>query len=288
MRRAGGGAKGLRAAFAVSPTVTGPGGGAKGLCDAVSASPRVPGPGCDGHDMAAPVGAPVSKKKCNTATASGEAQRRCGGRRRPARQMRLVCAPRITCRNLLLMATLVRGSGEEIPLDGNVVSIGAVDCDILVPVRRMHGRASPSRLQGATVDGRHALVERVEEDRYILRDMHTQSGTFINDTRMRRDGSVPLQHGDIIRFGREAEVPHCAGAAINSRPCGRRCSFSMRSGGTSGRPLGRCGGWARRRRAGRCRSCAHTRHCGLRRCGSVRLGSATFAGRVASRICKES
>ena len=64
-----------------------------------------------------------------------------------------------------------------------------------------------SRLhQPGTVESRHALIEQVEEDRYLLRDMHTQSGTFINDTRMRRDGAVPLQHGDALRFGRHPEV----------------------------------------------------------------------------------
>jgi pSer/pThr/pTyr-binding forkhead associated (FHA) protein len=40
----------------------------------------------------------------------------------------------------------------------------------------------------------------------VLKDLHTQSGIFINDTKVRRDGTVPLQDNDVIRFGRDSEV----------------------------------------------------------------------------------
>lgn len=89
------------------------------------------------------------------------------------------------------MASLLKSTGEAYNI-GDVLSIGSnAACDVI--------------LRASSIEARHALIEIVEEDRYILRDLHTQSGTYINNTRMRRDGTVPVQHGDVIRFGREPE-----------------------------------------------------------------------------------
>jgi len=48
------------------------------------------------------------------------------------------------------------------------------------------------------ISNSHARLERTEDGAYILRDLNSDNGTFVND---RTITLCPLRHGDIVRFG---------------------------------------------------------------------------------------
>lgn len=51
------------------------------------------------------------------------------------------------------------------------------------------------------VDHQHAIIEYSEqEDCYVLQDLNTTQGTYVNDVRV-QNAAVRLAPGDVIRFG---------------------------------------------------------------------------------------
>ena len=56
-------------------------------------------------------------------------------------------------------------------------------------------------LQSQGVDSQHALIEFSEqEDCYVLQDLNSAQGTYVNDCRV-QNAAVRLAPGDVIRFG---------------------------------------------------------------------------------------
>ena len=85
------------------------------------------------------------------------------------------------------IACLRRG-GDLFPLQRGKTTLGREDCDIVVRNR--------------TVAMKHAVIERLHNGIYIVKDMNTTNGTFVNDRRV-QDASLSLSHGDTVRFGYE-------------------------------------------------------------------------------------
>ena len=51
------------------------------------------------------------------------------------------------------------------------------------------------------MDQQHAIIEYSEqEDCYVLQDLNTSQGTYVNDVRV-QNAAVRLAPGDIVRFG---------------------------------------------------------------------------------------
>jgi len=56
-------------------------------------------------------------------------------------------------------------------------------------------------LQAGSVDTQHAVIDYNEaNDRYLLQDLNSAQGTFVNNSRV-QNSSVRLTNGDVIRFG---------------------------------------------------------------------------------------
>src|SRR5215813_10969636 len=53
------------------------------------------------------------------------------------------------------------------------------------------------KIANASVSRRHAIIEK-EGDRFIIADLGSRNGTFVNDVPVRRR---ELQHGDRVRIG---------------------------------------------------------------------------------------
>jgi pSer/pThr/pTyr-binding forkhead associated (FHA) protein len=86
------------------------------------------------------------------------------------------------------MAWLVQRSGPRTGKEfrlGEVTNIGrdASQCDIVV--------------DNSTVSRQHARV-RLEDGRFVLYDLASSNGTFVNDERVQKQ---PLLDGDKVRFG---------------------------------------------------------------------------------------
>jgi len=80
--------------------------------------------------------------------------------------------------------SLMRSDGAELPLEADVLNMGrAPDNHIVVNDRR--------------VSRRHAVLKR-EGTNYVLEDLGTPNGTFVNDQRIQRQVLAP---GDAIRLG---------------------------------------------------------------------------------------
>ena len=78
----------------------------------------------------------------------------------------------------------MRSDGAELPLEADVLNMGrAPDNHIVVNDRR--------------VSRRHAILKREGTD-YVLEDLGTPNGTFVNDQRIQRQVLAP---GDAIRLG---------------------------------------------------------------------------------------
>ena len=51
------------------------------------------------------------------------------------------------------------------------------------------------------LDQQHAIIEYSEqEDCYVLQDLNTAQGTYVNDVRV-QNAAVRLAPGDVVRFG---------------------------------------------------------------------------------------
>ena len=62
-------------------------------------------------------------------------------------------------------------------------------------------------VQSSTIEQQHSIIEYSEaESCYILQDLNTATGTYVNDCRV-QNAVVRLAPGDIIRFG-YAGAPH--------------------------------------------------------------------------------
>src|SRR3954453_21863890 len=67
----------------------------------------------------------------------------------------------------------------------------------------------------------HCLIER-RDDRYVLRDLGSLNGTFINSVRVR--GEAPLVDGDEIAIGSTRGIFRCGTPARDDVPESRRSS----------------------------------------------------------------
>lgn len=84
-------------------------------------------------------------------------------------------------------AFLRANDGSYFALSPKVTTVGKEGCDIL--------------LQSNGVDHQHALIEYSEqEDCYVLQDLNTAQGTYVNDVRV-QNAVVRLAPGDTVRFG---------------------------------------------------------------------------------------
>ena len=74
---------------------------------------------------------------------------------------------------------------HKFPLDRDVTSVGrSSECDI--------------HIDDPLVSGRHAVIERVDDGAFQLRDLESTNGSFVNDDKV---GTRPLEHDDQLRFG---------------------------------------------------------------------------------------
>lgn len=79
--------------------------------------------------------------------------------------------------------------GHMIRLLGGAVMIGrAEDCEILIDDRAVSRQHAKIRIEGSG-----------DATRYIIHDMATDNGTFVNGS---RNLPIELQNGDMIRIGR--------------------------------------------------------------------------------------
>ena len=70
-------------------------------------------------------------------------------------------------------------------LDKEVMSLGRDDiCDIVIPNRQ--------------ISRQHIMFKRVEDDRYIIEDLQSKNGTWVNGTRL--EGSRNLSDGDEVHI----------------------------------------------------------------------------------------
>ncbi len=96
-----------------------------------------------------------------------------------------------TASSLRAIATIAAGVRLR-QLDGAVFAVG----DGLTCIGRAPQRVV--RLLDSNVSRKHAEIVRRGE-RYVLRDMNTPNGTFVNGERIR--GEIPLAEGDQLRVG---------------------------------------------------------------------------------------
>jgi len=80
--------------------------------------------------------------------------------------------------------SLVRGDGAELPLQGETLNLGRAPENHIVVDDRQVSRS-------------HAILKR-EGSHYILEDVGTRNGTYVNGQRVQRQ---PLSDGDTIRLG---------------------------------------------------------------------------------------
>ena len=76
-------------------------------------------------------------------------------------------------------------------LKGNVFSIENS------PVVIGRDRSATLCIADASVSRRHSQIEK-EDDQFVILDLESLNGTFINDVPVKRR---PLQHGDRVRIG---------------------------------------------------------------------------------------
>ena len=88
------------------------------------------------------------------------------------------------CPSLLL--TRDSGAEERFPCRGDLLLIGR-DAETAV------------RLDHQSVSRFHARLVNAGEERWVVEDLGSSNGTFVNGIRV--TGQVPLGHGDSVRFG---------------------------------------------------------------------------------------
>lgn len=77
-----------------------------------------------------------------------------------------------------------------------VARLRAKSPEALIGKRRGKGKV---RIPYSGVEHPHAKVTRIEDDHYVIENLSKEAGTFVNEERIQ--GTVRLQHNDVIRFG---------------------------------------------------------------------------------------
>lgn len=96
---------------------------------------------------------------------------------------------------LLAEAVLVSSQGQEVYLSKiQVVQIGRQEgCELV--------------LKDSSISRRHAEISYANE-RYVLRDLGSTNGTYVNDVRLAKDKLALLKNGDVLRFGTVTTVTY--------------------------------------------------------------------------------
>jgi hypothetical protein len=81
-------------------------------------------------------------------------------------------------------------------------------------------------IDNPAVSGRHARILR-ERDRFVVEDLDSRNGTFVNDARVTRR---PLQHGDVVMIGKHFLVFDAT--AANAAPANEAAPMMPDFGGT--------------------------------------------------------
>lgn len=77
------------------------------------------------------------------------------------------------------------------------------------------GRAKTAQLalnEDTKVSNVHARITPLEGDRYILEDLASTNGTFVNDERVEQ---IPLRSGDLVRIGRSLLIFRLGGSSVH-------------------------------------------------------------------------
>ena len=109
------------------------------------------------------------------------------------------------------MKAYLKSADGIFQLAPKVTTIGREGCDLVLQVNlifvwhfqsvNLQSIRIISHFQNPSVDYQHAVVEYSEtEDCYVLQDLNTAQGTFVNDCRV-QNAAVRLAPGDVIRFG---------------------------------------------------------------------------------------
>lgn len=97
---------------------------------------------------------------------------------------------------------LVGADIQKDPLGGVRSRTGGLRSILLLNRLSLEGEYEVMNVDVPTVSGVHALLTRDEEhERYLLRDLDSTNGTFLNRARLRANVDVKLKVGDVIAFG---------------------------------------------------------------------------------------
>lgn len=93
--------------------------------------------------------------------------------------------------------------------------LGAVEFALTTEVSRIgRGYTADVRLPVGSVSRLHAMVQRRDDDTFVLKDLNSSNGTYVNGRRIRE---VPLVDGDEVRLG-EVVLVFSAGAQAAASP----------------------------------------------------------------------
>lgn len=86
-----------------------------------------------------------------------------------------------------MMKGFLRSTDTLLSLAPKITTVGRENCDITI--------------QSTSVDLQHALLEFCDEEGcYVLQDLNSAQGTYVNDTRI-QNAAVRLAPFDLVRFG---------------------------------------------------------------------------------------
>lgn len=106
---------------------------------------------------------------------------------------------------MMSMRGFLRSSDTLLSLAPKITTVGRENCDITI--------------QSPSVDLQHALVEFCEEEGcFVLQDLNSSQGTYINDTRI-QNAAVRLAQFDQIRFGYGGAVYQFELDDVSFDPC---------------------------------------------------------------------
>ncbi len=107
---------------------------------------------------------------------------------------------------VLLMVVLLSLLGDALMAPKIEVAYGN-RWRVVAKMKASHPRLEVGKIEGegryrmlqSGVERRHAVFERMEDGNYLLEDLGTEAGTFVNGEKV--IGEVRLHHDDIVRFG---------------------------------------------------------------------------------------
>ncbi len=107
----------------------------------------------------------------------------------------------------------------------------------LAEQRTTIGRDPANRLCIANqhVSGQHAVIERQDDDSFLIHDLHSRLGTMVNGEKV---GSTELHRGDLIEFGPVALVFETEQVAQGAHRWMHKASSSPHTADPSARPSG--------------------------------------------------